>query len=280
MVKCGSADPRRSNPAQYYLDKSFQDLYRAYKDEDKAPRAEHAVPNTTVRWAADNFRSAAVRDRTTASLIVVAYFFLLRVGEYTPQTNKKRKKRTIPLRKCDVMLLREGVPLDKEAPLDVLLTATGCTICLENQKNGVKDQTLYHDATDDPDFCPTREVAYLLHLLRGRPDNTPLGTYFDSKGGAHRTRASQVLAMIRLAAAEDNLQSAGYDLSRIGTHSLRSGGAVRLKHPGESDSLIQKLGRWSGETYKKYIQPHIGPLTGGCAAKMAQPLRFTNVFVR
>ena len=76
--------------------------------------------------------------------------------------------------------------------------------------------------------------------------------------------------MVRLAAQHDNLQEAGYDLSRIGTHSLRSGGAVRLKLAGEDDGIIKKLGRWSGETYAKYIQPHIGPITGGCAARMAR----------
>jgi len=255
-------------------------MYKHYKDNDVAPKAQHAIPNTTVRWVADHFRDANVRDQTTAALIVVAYFFLLRVGEYTPTRNKKRKKRTIALRKCDITLLRNGRPLDKEAPLSVLLTATGCTICLENQKNGVKNLTLYHDASGDNSFCPARSMAYLMHQLRGRPADTPLGTCYDEAGQEHRTLSSQVLAMIRLAAAQDNLHSAGYDLSRIGTHSLRSGGAVRLKHAGEDDGIIKKLGRWSGETYAKYIQPHIGPLTGGCAARMAEPLRFYNVHVR
>ena len=255
-------------------------MYRHYADNDVAPKPQHAIPNTTVRWVADNFRNAEVRERTTAALIILAYFFLLRVGEYTPARNKKRRKRTVALRKCDVTLLHNGAPMDKEAPLSVLLTATSCTICLENQKNGFKNLTLCHDTSGDDDFCPVREMAYLVHQLRGRPADTALGTCYDEEGREHRTLSSQVLAMIRLAAAQDNLQSAGYDLSRIGTHSLRSGGATRLKHAGEDDGLIKKLGRWSGETYAKYIQPHIGPLTGGCAARMAQPLRFFNVHVR
>ena len=279
LVAHGARDPRKTSPGQFQLDKDFQDLYKAYKDEDAAPRTQHAVPNTTVRWLSEHFRTSAVRDRTAAALIVLAFFFLLRVGEYTPSRNKQRKKRTIPLRKCDVVLLRDGAPLDREAPLELLRTATGCTICLENQKNGVKDQTLYHDASGDDTLCPVTAMAFLIHQLRGNPDDTPLGTCYEN-GREHRTSASEVLAMIRLAAMHDNLQSAGYDLSRIGTHSLRAGGAVRLKLAGEDDGIIKKLGRWSSETYAKYIQPHIGPITGGCAARMANSLRYYNVHVR
>ena len=279
MGKYGSRDPRHSAPGQYQLDKSFRDLYKGYTDGDAAPRAEHAIPNTTVRWLAHQFQHAGGRARTTSALIVLAYFFLLRVGEYTPTTNRKRKKRTIPLRKCDVVLLKDGVPLDKEGPLGVLLTATGCTICLENQKNGVKDQTLYHDQSGDDVICPVAELAYLIHQMRGLPADTPIGTFVEA-GRRHRISASAVLGMVRLAARHDNLAGAGYDLSRIGTHSLRSGGAVRLKLAGEDDAVIKKLGRWSSDTYFKYIQPHIGPLTRGCAARMAHPLRYYNVRVR
>jgi len=156
------------------------------------------------------------------------------VGEYTPTQNKKQKKCTIPLRKCNVALLRNGIPLDKEAPLSVLLTVTGCTICLENQKNGVKDQTLYHDSSGNDVLDPAREMAYLVHQLRGQPDDTPLGTCFDG-GCKYRISSSSVLSMVHLAVQHDNLQSAGYDLSRIGTQSLRSGGAVCLKLAGRDD---------------------------------------------
>ena len=34
------------------------------------------------------------------------------------------------------------------------------------------------------------------------------------------------------------------------------------------------------ETFLHYIQPHIAPLTEGCAARMAEPLRYLNVFTR
>jgi hypothetical protein len=89
--------------------------------------------------------------------------------------------------------------------------------------------------------------------------------------------ASDIRAAIRLCAVADNLESSGYDLRRIGSHSLRSGGAMRLKLAGYDDDIIKKLGRWTSNTYLHYIQTQIGNLTAGIATNMARVLRFYNV---
>ena len=68
------------------------------------------------------------------------------------------------------MLIRDGVPLDKEAPLDELLTATGCTICLENQKNGLASVCWFpniscFDGNEDRNQCGTGcsyEIQYII----------------------------------------------------------------------------------------------------------------------
>ena len=281
MGQFGAYDPRRTAPGQSHLDKDFKTLFEQYTESDSAPKPQHALPNSTIQWIIREYHSGPIRNRTTAWLIVLAYFFLLRVGEYTPAENKKRKKRTIPLRKCDLRLLRSGIPIDPEADLETLLQADGVTICLENQKNGKKNQTLFHDASDDPLMCPVKAAAHLLYLLRGLPTSSPIGTVNDgSTSPRDRIRASEIRGMIRLGAVEDRLDAAGYDLRRIGSHSLRSGGAVRLKLAGADDSLIQSLGRWSGDTFKRYIQPYIGPITRGWAARMRVPLRYWNVHIR
>jgi len=278
MVEHGSRDPRRTNPGQHMLNRTFQRLCKACTDEDPAANCEHALPNSTVLWLSQNMRHGAL-GTTTVLLIIVAHFFLLRVGECTPSANRNRKKRTAPLRKQDVRLLRDGRPLNKEAPLDALMTATASTICLENQKNGVKNQTLCHDRSGNSDLCPAAALVLLMDAMRGMDEATPLGTC-RTGDGTRRVSAAGVRAMVRFGASQDNVADEGCDLARIGTHSLRSGGAVRLKLAGADDGLIQKLGRWSGPTCKKHIQPHIGPPAGGIAALMAVPLRHWNVQVR
>ena len=69
----------------------------------------------------------------------------------------------------------------------------------------------------------------------------------------------------------------GYDLDRIGSHSLRTGGATHLKILGYDSDTIKKLGRWSSDTYLHYIQTQIGDLMAGIATQMAKVLRFHNV---
>ena len=75
----------------------------------------------------------------------------------------------------------------------------------------------------------------------------------------------------------DRLGNAGFNLRRIGSHILRSGGAVNLKLNGYDHDIIKKLGRWSSNTYLHYIQNSIGELTTGVATKMATTLRFHRV---
>jgi hypothetical protein len=64
-------------------------------------------------------------------------------------------------------------------------------------------------------------------------------------------------------------------LDRIGSHSLRSGGAMHLNVAGYDHDVIHKLGRWSSNPYLVYIKIHIGQLTDGVAQRMAAiSLRF------
>ena len=120
-------------------------------------------------------------------------------------------------------------------------------------------------------------MARLIHNLNGMPDSTPLGTYRQHDGASARIQASDVLATVRMGAQACRLDQHGYDLTRIGTHSLRSGGAMQLKLAGYDHDMIRKLGRWRSDTYLRYIQSQISELTLGVARSMAQLRWFTNV---
>jgi len=275
MGEWGLCDPRRQDQAQSHLDKAFKDVFRRWKDEDPAPKPQQALPNSTVRWIADNYGvSISKRLRMVADLIVMAYFFLLRVGEYT---RSSRPTRTIPLRRQDVKLWHGSILLDQSLPLHVLQSADSCTINLENQKNGQKCSSLHHTSSGVLGFDPVQAVVRLVHEIQDLPGSTPLGTFQHDNGQLGRITSEEVGAAIKLAALADNLPSVGFSIDRIGTHSLRSGGAVNLKLCGYDHDIIKKFGRWSSDTYLKYIQTQIGELTSGIAARMARIVRFHNV---
>jgi hypothetical protein len=89
--------------------------------------------------------------------------------------------------------------------------------------------------------------------------------------------AANVTALIHQAAQDTNLVAQGYTLRRIGTHSLRACGAMALKLNGTDDSLIMKIGRWTGLTFLTYIHSQIGALHTGLAQRMSTRIHFINV---
>lgn len=203
------------------------------------------------------------------SLAVVAFFYLLRVGEYTP-ARRSATKRTIPLRKCDIQLRRQGTIIPNHSPLEVLLTADAANICLENQKNGDRSSNVNHSTTGNPNFCPVRSLARLIHELRDMEDSAPLGAYMEN-GKRRKISADQMRGSVRLAAIRTRLvEDYGFDLKRIGTHSLRSGGATQLAALKYSAATIMALGRWKSDSYLRYIHHAVSTLTVGIAENMAK----------
>jgi len=273
MVTRGLEDPRRTDPSQHNLNKDLSDYIKLCSKTDPAPRSQQALPSSTVLWIAHYFGSSPnPRLRTVANLVVLAFFFLLRVGEYT-QTTDKRDKQTVPIRRQDVKLWRKNKLLDHRLPFEELISADAVTIRLENQKNGFKGAILHHYASHQ-DLCPVRSAVLLVHPIAHLALDTGLGTYISADGAIRRVPAAEVRACVQAGAIGDDLPARGYDIDRIGSHSLRSGGATHLKLCGCDELTIMKLGRWSSNTYLRYIQTQIGELTKGLATQMAQILRF------
>jgi hypothetical protein len=100
----GLGNPWRSTSGQPFLDAQFADMIHRWKTEDPVPRPQQALPSSTIHMITTTYGNLlSLKRRVTADLVMVAYFFLLRVGEYTPTTPKKGSvKQTIPLRKWDI----------------------------------------------------------------------------------------------------------------------------------------------------------------------------------
>ena len=211
----------------------------------------------------------------TANLIVVAFFFLLRVGEYTPHSNPNR--RTVPLRRKDVKLWKGTDRIALDSPSYELAQADGVTIRLENQKNGEKGCVLHHDRSADPALCPVRAMVALIQASQGMADDAGLGSFRTRNGQPGRVTAHDIRAAVRQSVELDGLESKGFDVDRVGSHSLRAGGAIMLKLAGYDSDTIKKLGRWSSNTYLVYIQSQIAQLTTGVAERMRRPLRWHAV---
>ena len=281
-ILCGKQckDPRRTHMNQDMLDPEFRTLFRKFKASDPRPTHQLALPAVVFRWLATQFSHANASSPNflaLADLVVLAFFFLLRVGEYIASPPKAQgKKQTVPLRKMDLQLWKDDTKIDHDAPAEVLHSANKVSIALENQKNGQRGQTITHSSTGCDSFCPVRAAARRLDHLRHFPGDTYLSSYKERDGSVRQLRPRAVKPLVQLAATATGCTPAkGYDQDRLGSHSVRASGAMALKLQHVHDTVIQKLGRWSSDTFQRYIRPQISNLTAGLAGIMTTPLNFS-----
>ena len=219
-------------------------------------------------------------------LSIIAFFFLLRIGEYTrppidPKTKKPKTnaKRTVQFHVGDIGFFKNGHILPRQSALDVLLTADEVTLKITNQKNGTMGQVIHQQATGDPTDCPVQAVARRVHhiLSNGGSSHNCICDYFDMKNGWHDVHPAQIRAALNHAVIDLDLKSQGIDISLISLHSFRAGGAMALKLNGHSDTTIMKFGRWKSLTFLQYIHNQIAHISAGVSKSMSTELKFTNI---
>jgi hypothetical protein len=140
-----------------------------------------------------------------ADTIVIAFYFLLRVGEYTAP-RQAANIRTTPIRGGDIRLWAHHTQLAPTLPITVLLQAvTQVSIQLCNQKNGQRNTVIAHNATRQQD-CPVAAVIRRIHHLYQNaqdPNNAILTTFFLAP---HTTgtplRASEINAVLKQGAID------------------------------------------------------------------------------
>ena len=272
------SDPRWKFAAGKDFDLPIERQLKQYRDADPPPKPKLAIPVSTVKTLKSGYVFSSYH-RAVADLVIIAFFYLLRVGEYTVSSRKDRKKkRTVPLRTKDVTLWKGDRPLAHSAPLATLLMATSATIKLENTKNGTKNATVHHGAQGGP-VCPVAALAQRVHAAHqlDPSGNANLGTATNRKGWTAVVLDKDINVAVRWAAWKDGLFEKGYSKSRVSSHSLRSGGAMALKLNRETDSTIKIMGRWSSNTFITYIHSQIGALTAGLSIKIAREIMFHNV---
>ena len=273
LLLAGFDDPRRTYGAKE-LDLPFQHLLKGYKEQDPAPKPQLALPVATIEHAGAYHQAPHnALTRATADLTTIAFFFLLRVGEYTmPRRNVRT--RTEQFRVQDVTFRRNDLVIPNTAPLDQLALAESVTLYLDNQKNGQRGATIYHTACPTW-FCPFKALARRVSNIMSQGGAST--TMLSHVGPGTHVVGKHINTLLHRAASKTNLVAQGYDLKRIGSHSLRASGAMALKLQGVDDSLIMKIGRWTGLTFLTYIHAQIGALNTGLAQRMSVRIHFVNV---
>ena len=152
-----------------------------YKRSDPAPQFQLAVPLTVPAFMHLFGSTGTAKQQAVGDMALIAFYYLLRVGEYTSSaTNKTKLTQAFRLR--DVTLWNDNTVLNPSLPIEVLLQqCTAATLRISNQKNGKRNQAIHHKATTS-DTCPAKSlIRRIKHITNHTTNhNTIISTYFDS----------------------------------------------------------------------------------------------------
>ena len=119
-------------------------------------------------------------------------------------------------------------------------------------------------------MCPVRAAAGIVRRIRNYKDtnnDTPISTVY------LRGRRSDVTSKQMTSALQDAIRVIGEDVlniktSEIGTHSIRSGGAMAMFIGGCPVFMIMLIGRWSSDAFMKYIRRQIEEFSHDVSQRM------------
>jgi len=228
---------------------------------------------------------ASTKDAVLGDWAMIAFYYLLRVGEYTQKGTRNASKQTVEFRMKDVTFFYHDEKkrlrqMPRNATDEVVMNAAGATLRLSNQKNGWKNACIFHFHNGEPINSPVRTLGRRFIHIRAhcKDDTTPLSTFF-VQGCRHNLRDNDVRRGVKMAAATLNYpELCGIPIDKVDTHSLRAGGANALHLAGYSDTEIQKMGRWRSDTFKEYITEGLAVFSTGMSTKMQKKhFQFVNV---
>jgi hypothetical protein len=265
----------------------LQVMLDGYRKVDPPTRKKLPVQADVVELLVDAAYQQGSKpgQQATADLSMIAFYYLLRVGEYTIKDKRNNTKQTVQFKFEDVSFYKKNSRgnlryLPRDASDELIMMANGATLKLDNQKNGWKGVFVYHEANGDSMHCPVRAIARrFLHLRsRGAAAKTFLSAYYDDMGKRDDVTNEDVSRALKSAATVLDYPTAkGIPIDRIDTHSLRSGGANALSLAGYSDTQIQKMGRWCGATFKEYILEELACFSEGMSRSMKRTCDFVNI---
>jgi hypothetical protein len=144
----------------------LQQCIDGYRKQDpvsqKKLSVEADVPKYLVKCALDP--SANELHKAVGDLSLIAFYYLLRVGEYTTKGKRDNSKQTVQFKIKDVQFFANDKTgrlrcLSRDASDDNIGSATGAALKLNNQKNRWKGVSIYHKMNENPTFCPIKAIG-------------------------------------------------------------------------------------------------------------------------
>ncbi|KAL3809642.1 hypothetical protein ACHAXA_003728, partial [Cyclostephanos tholiformis] len=252
FLNMGTQDPRLD--AAFHIDFCIQRTFRAWKQTDPAPLRVKPIPVTVIRHIAASATSALASPtyQAASDMIILAFFFLLRPGEYTNNDGDPFRLENVQLFIGDTRL-----PI-LVAPECELRLARFASLTFTTQKNGVRGEVIGLACSGDPYLCPVQAIIRRVLYLREHtaPPTTPLARVFNTPD---KVTASYLTVQIRdaVAACGPHL---GFLPTEVSARCLRAAGATALLLARVDPDVIRLIGRWRSDEMLWYLHVQAYPL--------------------
>jgi hypothetical protein len=222
-------------------------------------------------------------DKTQAccDLSTIAFYFLLRVGEYTGH-GKKDKRRTKQFRACDITFFdahdNQHHPQHRTSPYSLHCDHRRHAYHKSEKRYTRQSHQSHHLRHDG---FPVKALGRRVHYIMTHPECNAediISTYYSSRTRSARPlQAGDINKMIKTAVSLLGLDKKGFPPEVVSSHSLRTGGAMAMHLNTIDRDKIQKQGRWSSDTFLMYIHEQISAFSAGLALKMSTEIGWHNI---
>ena len=242
-------------------------MLAGYSRTDDPPSRVKPIPIPILRHVmAQALLSNNAVTLAHADMLCLAFFFLLRPGEYTGTASESQ-----PFLLRDVRFRLGHLALaHATAPADQLLSATFVTLEFTTQKNSVRGEVIGLARSGDPHFCPVVACARrVLHLRdAGASPQQPLASYFDPPSNRlKRITPADLTSLLRLSV---RLLGAtyGFTPADVSARSLRAAGAMALLCANIDSDRIRLMGRWRSDEMLRYLHVQAEPVMRHFSSQM------------
>ena len=207
-------------------------------------------------------------------MITIAFFYLLRPGEYTAT-----KSDTQPFDFKSVQLFIGDHRLNLLTASNAeLLSATFASLTFEKQKNGVEGEVIGLAKSGDPYLCPVKAIARrIIHLREHNVANsTPLATIYNNTNTKVNITPSMITTTLRHHVTLIG-PVLGFLPSDVSVRCLRAAGANALLSANIDPCIIQLIGRWRSDEMLRYLHVQSKALMKDYSARMLQSGDFTLI---
>ena len=269
------ADPRLDRDKQ--PSRILQSLYKGYKETDPPEQHQKAIPLSVIDKIHQSSKSEL--DRAISNLCTGAIFFCMRSCEYTKVPDQEDRKTKLLCVKNFRFFDDAYNIIDHNDPN--LQHAKMVAITFEDQKNRVKSDTVTNHRSGHQYLCPV--IAWLKTIKRilsypGSTGDTPINSFMlEGSNKISSITSKNILLVLRITVRQMQHLNLGFTEHEIGTHSIRSGGAMLMTLADIREFVIKIQGRWKSNSYEKYIRKQIAQFSCELTNRMIQWNHFHHI---